>query len=60
MFDIQYSESGARDRIRTYDFRFRRPTLYPAELRGHMCYLRCNICTPPTLPLSGMLYPAEL
>jgi hypothetical protein len=27
---------GVPDRIRTYDLRLRKPTLYPAELRAHI------------------------
>ena len=31
--------SGTPDRVRTCDLWFRKPTLYPAELRVHMCFL---------------------
>jgi hypothetical protein len=29
---------GVPDRIRTYDLRLRKPTLYPAELRVHVVF----------------------
>ena len=33
---IFWELNGAPDRIRTCDLWFRRPTLYPAELRAHL------------------------
>ena len=49
---------NAPGEIRTPDLRFRRPTLYPAELRALMCFLPANPALPvATTPLVPMPLP---